>query len=122
MLSILKIVWLLLCISLTVVYTATYNSTSHRDNDIVLFVFLIFLTLPISILTFWLVVSVAYFADLLFHVDVIPPGRWGMVLFGAVFVLAGWLQWNYLFPRFVSRFRRWRSERRTWTMWQDSEK
>ena len=52
------------CVFLIALYTATYNTTTHRDEDNVLYVLLAALTLPIGALTFWVVGGIAAGIDL----------------------------------------------------------
>jgi hypothetical protein len=93
-LKISKIAWLTISLLITAVLTATYNTTTQRDNDIVLGYLLIVLTFP----TGSALLACGGFLLNLFSIAAIPGGRLGMLLTSAALLSAGYLQWFILLP------------------------
>lgn len=93
-LKISRIAWLTISLLITTVLIATYNTTTHRDNDIVLGYLLIVLTFP----TGSALLACGGFLLNLFSNAAIPGGRLGMLLTSAVFLSAGYLQWFTVLP------------------------
>jgi hypothetical protein len=94
-----RLAWLTLCLAAFALYTATYNQTTHRDNDIVLAYIFFALGFPASLLAAWAIGGIAYTAFHLFGLTVLPNGRAGMLVTSVLLVLAGYVQWFILLPR-----------------------
>jgi hypothetical protein len=102
-LNYIKVAWLLVFLAITVTLIATYNTTTHRDNEIVLVYAQIALTFPTGICV---MAFLARALDLVFSVQQLPSGKFGMVIMSVLFATAGYAQWFVLIPagwRLVSR-------------------
>lgn len=93
-LAYIKVGWLFLFLLVTIPFVVTYNSDTHRDNDIVLGYAQIALTFPSGILVLGFLVQAL---DLLFPIR-LPAGRLGMILDSIAFLSVGYLQWFVAFP------------------------
>jgi hypothetical protein len=92
-----RLAWVVICVLLLVLYVSTYNSTTHRDNDIVLDVFMNALSFPSSYLA-----AMAYdhiIADHIAYNPVYRP-RTEMCRDWAIFFVVGYIQWFVIVPRF----------------------
>ena len=97
-----KIAWLSVWLVLTVSLVATYNSTTNRDNYLVLDVALLALTFPIGFSVVGLYVLVGVLLEKLFSRE-LPAGRVGMSVDSLVFLTAGYLQWFVFVPRLLRK-------------------
>ncbi len=93
-LAYIKLGWLFIFLLVTIPLVVTYNSTTHRDNDIVLGYAQIALTFPTGPLVLG---YLAEALDLLFSIQ-LPAGRLGMTLFSVGFLTVGYLQWFVVLP------------------------
>ncbi len=89
-----KTAWLTVSLLITTALIVTYNTTTHRDNDIVLGYLLIVLTFPSGSA----LLACGGFLLSLFSNGALPGGRLGMLLTSAVLLPAGYLQWFIVLP------------------------
>jgi hypothetical protein len=78
----------------------TWNSTSNRDNDIVLAYAMMALTLPIG----FVVIGIFVLIGMAIEPAQLPSARLGMIVTSAAFIAAGYFQWFIAFPAVLKAF------------------
>ena len=100
----LRVAWVTICVLVLVACVSTSNTTTCRDNDIVLILLMIALGFPSA----YLVVCL-YSAFAALHGSTLPVGRIEMSVLWVGFFGFGYFQWFVLAPWIFRRVRRvWR--------------
>ena len=105
--GVIKLAWLVLALLITVPLVVTYNTTTNRDNDILLVYALLTLTFPSGFVVSALYAVMGYTLERLFSTE-LPVGHFAMIVHTVVFLSAGYLQWFVILPAI------WRFLRRNW--------
>ena len=99
-LAVSKVIWIVLCLLDFAVCVSFYNSTTNRDNDIVLYLTMIALAFPSAY-----IVVLLYSGSQALHVPPLPLGRTEMSVLWAAFAVVGYLQWFVILPWVIKKVR-----------------
>ena len=103
-----RMAWIVVCVLALIACVPTYNATTNRDNDILLYLVMIALAFPSSYLVVFL-----YSGLLMLHVPPLPLGRVEMSVFWVGFFGVGYVQWFVVMPWITRVVRRvWRTRQK----------
>ena len=99
-LTVSKFVWIAVCLLDFAICVSFYNSTTNRDNDVVLYLTMIALAFPSAYIVVFL-----YSGLQMLHVSPLPLGRVEMSVLWSAFIVVGYVQWFVILPWVIDRVR-----------------